>query len=178
MGMFNFAKEAGQTLRNAIGLGGADEDDLKKALLSNGITLQNVDLTVKGSTVTVTGVADTQAEREKAILVLGNTKGVDKVEDNIRVNAPQPVQQTAAHAATAAAAPAAGSAAAKFQAAAAAVGESKFYQVKPGVSLSKIAKEFYGDANKYGAIFEANKPMLSNPDKIYPGQTLRIPAQH
>lgn len=178
MGMFSFAKDAGQTLRNAIGLGGPDEDDLKKALLSNGITLQNVDLNVKGSTVTVAGTADNQAEREKAILVLGNTKGVDKVEDNIRVNAPQPVQQTAAHAATAGASVAAGSAAAKFQAAAASAAESKFYQVKPGDSLSKIAKEFYGDAGKYGAIFEANKPMLADPDKIYPGQTLRIPAQH
>ena len=50
------------------------------------------------------------------------------------------------------------------------------YEVKSGDSLSAIAKKFYGDANKYPAIFEANKPMLSNPDKIYPGQKLRIPA--
>ena len=45
-----------------------------------------------------------------------------------------------------------------------------------GDNLSKIAKAFYGDANKYPVIFEANKPMLSSPDKIYPGQMLRIPA--
>ena len=45
-----------------------------------------------------------------------------------------------------------------------------------GDTLSAIAKEFYGDANKYPVIFEANKPMLSHPDKIYPGQKLRIPA--
>ena len=44
-----------------------------------------------------------------------------------------------------------------------------------GDSLSKIAKEQYGDAMKYPAIFEANKPMLTDPDKIYPGQVLRIP---
>lgn len=54
--------------------------------------------------------------------------------------------------------------------------ESRFYTVKSGDTLSKIAKEMYGDANRYNAIFEANKPMLSDPDKIYPGQTLRIPA--
>lgn len=54
--------------------------------------------------------------------------------------------------------------------------EAEFYTVKSGDSLSKIAKHFYGDAMKYPAIFEANKPMLSDPDKIYPGQTLRIPA--
>ncbi len=53
--------------------------------------------------------------------------------------------------------------------------EAQFHTVVSGDSLSKIAKEFYGDAMKYPAIFEANKPMLSNPDKIYPGQLLRIP---
>ncbi|GAB3693853.1 peptidoglycan-binding protein LysM [Spirosoma flavus] len=53
--------------------------------------------------------------------------------------------------------------------------EGKFYTVKSGDSLSKIAKEVYGDPMKYGIIFEANKPMLSDPDKIYPDQVLRIP---
>ena len=54
--------------------------------------------------------------------------------------------------------------------------EAQFHVVVSGDTLSKIAKKFYGDANKYPAIFEANKPMLSHPDKIYPGQALRIPA--
>lgn len=53
--------------------------------------------------------------------------------------------------------------------------ESKWHTVVSGDTLSKIAKTFYGDANKYPAIFEANKPMLKHPDKIYPGQLLRIP---
>jgi nucleoid-associated protein YgaU len=55
--------------------------------------------------------------------------------------------------------------------------EAKYYTVVKGDTLSKIAKEFYGNANAYPKIFEANKPMLSHPDKIYPGQTLRIPPQ-
>ena len=55
--------------------------------------------------------------------------------------------------------------------------ESQWHTVVSGDTLSKIAKKFYGDANKYPAIFEANKPMLSHPDKIYPGQMLRIPGQ-
>jgi nucleoid-associated protein YgaU len=59
---------------------------------------------------------------------------------------------------------------------AAAAPAAKFYTVKKGDTLSKIAKEFYGDANRYHAIFEANRPMLEHPDKIYPGQSLRIPA--
>ena len=50
--------------------------------------------------------------------------------------------------------------------------------MKPGDTLSKIAKQFYGEPNKYSAIFEANKPMLKDPDEIYPGQMLRIPRQH
>lgn len=53
--------------------------------------------------------------------------------------------------------------------------ESKFHEVKSGDTLSKIAKEVYGDPMKYTVIFEANKPMLKDPDKIYPGQMLRIP---
>lgn len=53
--------------------------------------------------------------------------------------------------------------------------EATFYTVQEGDSLSKIAKEHYGDATKYPAIFEANKPMLQDPDKIYPGQVLRLP---
>ena len=55
--------------------------------------------------------------------------------------------------------------------------ESSYREVKSGDTLSKIAKEAYGNANDYMKIFEANKPMLSDPNKIYPGQMLRIPAQ-
>jgi nucleoid-associated protein YgaU len=53
--------------------------------------------------------------------------------------------------------------------------EARYYTVVKGDTLSKIAKQHYGDANKYPLIFEANKPMLKHPDKIYPGQVLRIP---
>ncbi|MDB5819476.1 MAG: ygaU [Rhizobacter sp.] len=53
---------------------------------------------------------------------------------------------------------------------------SKFHTVVSGDTLSKIAQQEYGNASQYNKIFEANKPMLSNPDKIYPGQVLRIPA--
>jgi nucleoid-associated protein YgaU len=55
--------------------------------------------------------------------------------------------------------------------------EAKYYTVVKGDTLSKIAKEFYGNANAYMKIFEANKPMLTHPDKIYPGQNLRIPPE-
>jgi nucleoid-associated protein YgaU len=53
--------------------------------------------------------------------------------------------------------------------------EGTYYTVVSGDTLSKISKNAYGDPNKYQKIFEANTPMLKHPDKIYPGQVLRIP---
>lgn len=54
---------------------------------------------------------------------------------------------------------------------------SQYYTVQSGDTLSKISQRFYGDPSKYNIIFDANRPMLSHPDKIYPGQSLRIPPQ-
>lgn len=51
-----------------------------------------------------------------------------------------------------------------------------FHTVRQGETLSAIAKQHLGDANRYNEIFEANRPMLNDPDNIYPGQVLRIPA--
>lgn len=53
--------------------------------------------------------------------------------------------------------------------------EAEYHTVVQGETLSAIAKKHYGNANKYMTIFEANKPMLKDPDKIYPGQLLRVP---
>ena len=94
-------------------------------------------------TVTLSGTAKTQADRERARLAAGNVQHVETVVDNIEVESPAP--------------------------------ESRFYTVKSGDTLSKIAKEMYGNANDYMKIFDANKPMLSDPNKIYVGQVLRIP---
>ncbi|MFP2565322.1 MULTISPECIES: peptidoglycan-binding protein LysM [Enterobacter] len=55
--------------------------------------------------------------------------------------------------------------------------ESRYYTVKSGDTLSSVAKEIYGSASEYQHIFEANQPMLSHPNKIYPGQVLIIPAK-
>lgn len=170
MGLFNFSKELGESLRNAVtGGGGPDADDLKKALQQKGITIQNLTLAVKDGAVTIGGLADTNAEREKAILIVGNVKGVDKVQESIKVMQPrfQPgatAQQTSAPAAQA-------------QPRTPEPEETRFHQVQSGDTLSKIAKQYYGEAGKYMQIFEANKPMLSDPDKIYPGQVLRVPPE-
>lgn len=53
---------------------------------------------------------------------------------------------------------------------------SRWYTVRSGDSLSKIAQDLYGDPNDHNRIFEANQPMLSDANRIYPGQVLRIPG--
>ncbi|MGH8078227.1 MAG: LysM peptidoglycan-binding domain-containing protein [Lysobacter sp.] len=51
------------------------------------------------------------------------------------------------------------------------------YTVESGDTLSYIAKQFYGKASEWDAIYEANRDQLDDPDKIFPGQILKIPAQ-
>src|SRR4030095_7927780 len=96
---------------------------------------------------TVIGQAHSQADREKAVLMVGNIDGIAHVDDRLQVLA--------------------------LAANPSAERPSEFYTVQKGDTRSKIAKHYYGDANKYPQIFEANRPMLSDPDKIYPGQMLR-----
>ena len=159
MGLFDFAREAGKRLRE-----GKDDNieaqDLVQALQKQGVTIQNGQITVRGGdTVTITGQADTQREKELAILIIGNTRGVAHVDDQITVVQRQAQPGAAQQQAQPAEPPA------------------SFYTVKSGDTLSKIAEEYLGAANRYNEIFEANRPMLSDPDEIYPGQTLRIPKR-
>lgn len=58
----------------------------------------------------------------------------------------------------------------------AAAPSARTYTVKSGDTLSKISQQFYGDANKYHKIFDANRDQLKDPDKIQPGQVLKIPG--
>lgn len=155
MGLFDFAREAGDKLRKSIGAGNdADAAELAKALRDNGVTIEGGRISVQGDKVSITGRASNHAEREKAVLILGNTAGVASVEDNITVD------QTTAQ-----------------QTSGSANGGSTFYTVKSGDTLSAIAQQHYGNANAYNDIFEANRPMLKDADSIYPGQTLRIPPR-
>jgi nucleoid-associated protein YgaU len=149
MGLFDFVKEAGRKL--GIGGDAPTPDELRAEVTKLGLDAKDLAVDVQGDTVKVSGNAPSQELREKIVLAMGNVHGVSKVEDNITV------------AAAGSSAPSGSSAG------------SKFYTVKSGDTLSKVSKEFYGDPNRYNAIFEANKPMLEHPDKIYPGQVLRIP---
>ncbi|WP_296321590.1 LysM peptidoglycan-binding domain-containing protein [Reyranella sp.] len=52
---------------------------------------------------------------------------------------------------------------------------TQYYLIKSGDTLSAVAKQFYGDANKYPKIFEANREVIKDPNQIFPGQKIRIP---
>ncbi len=148
MGIFDFFKDAGEKLANAVGIGDANASDaIQEKIQTFDFGIDGLEATVDGDKVTLNGTAPTAEAAEKAILIAGNISGVAQVESNIQL----------AQAATAAP-------------------EPVFYTVKSGDTLSAVAKKYYGNANRYNEIFEANKPMLSHPDKIYPGQNLRIPG--
>lgn len=103
-------------------------------------------VTVDGKQVKLEGKVPNLATREKLILAAGNVNGIGTVEDAMVVKSKAKVE------------------------------DSVFHTVKSGDTLSKIAKKYYGDAMRYPDIFDANTPMLKHPDKIYPGQVLRIPG--
>lgn len=145
MGIFDFVKSVGKKL------GFGDEEtpptaeDLKTELDSHNLGTENVTVEIVGDKAVIKGEVADQSIFEKAIVALGNTLGVSKVEaSEIKVAAAEPADVV-------------------------------LHEVKKGDNLWKIATKHYGNGSKYPEIFEANKPMLSDPDKIYPGQMLRIP---
>ncbi len=160
MGIFSFIKNAGA----AIGIGKSEAEEAAEAAAVTaaaneaaankmietasalGLEVQGMQVVINGDTAVVSGLAADNATREKVILVVGNNEGIAQVDDQMEVEI-APQEP-----------------------------EATFYTVKKGDYLSKISKEVYGNAMKYEIIFEANKPMLTHPDKIYPGQVLRIPA--
>lgn len=166
MGFFDFIGNAGEKL---FGSAVIDEDKVREHILGLGLKLAPFSVVAhqKEKMVSLIGRAETLADKEKAILAAGNVKGVERVDDRIKLGA-APAPSDAAAATDEAAAQAAEPEASEQP-------ESRFYTVVAGDTLSAIAKREYGAASKYPLIFEANRPMLSHPDKIYPGQTLRIP---
>lgn len=120
------------------------ESSLVNLVNQMGFQVKDLAVDIEGDKALIRGAVDSQEQREKIILLVGNTEGIGSVDDRLQVSRQEP--------------------------------EAQYYDVKPGDTLSKIAKQFYGDANKYNQIFEANKPMLKDADEIYPGQKLRIPA--
>lgn len=145
MGIFDFVKSVGKKL--GIGDEEPTAEELKKELDSYDLGTDKVKVEVEGDKAIIKGEVADQSAFEKAIIAVGNTLGISKVEaSEVKVGG----------------------------------GSGKdpvFYEVKKGDNLWKIAERHYGKGKgaKYTVIFEANKPMLKDPDLIYPGQNLRIP---
>ena len=146
MGIFDFVKSVGTKL--GFGDDEPKADDLKKELDSHHLGTDGVEVVVDGDKAILKGNVKDQSAFEKAIIAVGNSLGVSKVEaSELKVEGADT-----------------GS-------------EPVFYTVKKGDNLWKIAEAQYGKGKgaKNNIIFEANKPMLTHPDKIFPGQVLRIP---
>lgn len=145
MGLFKFIKSAGEKLFGASEAQAAPAEALKQEAAKHGLDTTGVQVAVEGNTVKVSGQATSTEEAEKIILAMGNTLGVDQIESDLIVTKE--------------------------------VKPSNFVTVAKGDTLWAISEKAYGKGHgkDYNKIFEANRPMLSHPDKIYPGQVLRIP---
>jgi nucleoid-associated protein YgaU len=151
MGLLSFIKEAGEKLFGGSSAQAAEPDANQKAsaAIKTYIETQNLGLT---------GLEVTYVAASGVVTLAGNAPS-----------------QEASEKASLAAGNVANVTQVDNQLVAPAADPAQYHDVVKGDTLSAISKKYYGDANKYNAIFEANKPMLSHPDKIYPGQKLRIP---
>ena len=145
MGLFDFARDVG---RQIFDTDAEAADNIKQHIEIKTTGVKNVKVDFDDGVATVCGDCDSQAIKEQVILIAGNVKGVEKViADDL--NAPEPAPEE--------------------------VSKDEFYEIKSGDTLGAIAKHFYGNAGQYMRIFEANREIISDPDKIYPGQKIRIP---
>ncbi|WP_295914485.1 peptidoglycan-binding protein LysM [uncultured Bartonella sp.] len=169
MGLFNFVKSVGEKL--GLGEQAPDAQSIKTALDGLNLGTENVKVAVENGKAILTGAVKDQATLEKAILAVGNLHSIESVNtDNLKVeNGQKSASNQTAQSGT--------SQTSAAQPSSSQSAELHFYEVKKGDTLWKIAEEVYGkghgDKNKI--IFEANKPMLKSPEKIFPGQKLRIP---
>ncbi len=166
MGLFSFIKEAGEKLfhhkdAEAVAAAAAADDEAAKAKLeaTNRAAGDAIQAYIEAQGLTITGLVVTYDATASSVNLFGVAADQATKEkallcagnvagvDNVNDNMSVDLSEP----------------------------EAQYHDVVPGDNLSKIAKAYYGDPNKYPVIFEANKPMLSHPDKIYPGQKLRIP---
>lgn len=142
-------------------------EELTKYLAKLGIKGRNLNVRFDDGVAFVTGTVANAATKEKVVLAVGNVSGVSKVRETLKVT---PAKKGAAPKNAKARKAAAARRRANGRA-------QTMHTVKSGDTLSKIAKKYLGDAGRYPEIFKANQPMLTDPNKIFPGQVLRIPQK-
>jgi nucleoid-associated protein YgaU len=141
MGLFDFLRNKGD---GVIKEDASAADDIKSHVEANNPGVSGLQVAYQDGVATLTGQADSAEAKEKAVLMAGNIKDVEKVVAD-GLTAPP------------------------------AEGAVEFYEIQSGDTLSKLAKQFYGEAMLYTKIFEANREVIRDADLIYPGQKIRIP---
>ena len=155
MSLFGFVKDIGRRLFNK------DEEaaeKIKEHILANNPGVENLEVTYENGIVGLSGRCTNKDAFQKCVLMAGNVEGVA----DVYATGLQPYVDPAATAAAAAAAKAAA--------------EEEYYVIQKGDTLWGIAKKHLGDGNRYPEIFEANREVILDPDKIFPGKKIRIPA--
>ena len=164
MGLFDFAKDVGRQLFDTDA---EAADNIKQHLDIRTSGISNIEVEYDDGVATICGDCINQATKDHAVLMVGNIKGVEKViADDMRVAPPPPSEPAGEPAAEPAGAPAAEEEPEE---------QFEFYEIASGDTLGKIAERFYGKASEYMRIFEANREIIDDPDRIYPGQKIRIP---
>ena len=143
MGLFDFAKNIGAKVFGDKEPPETQAEKIKSHIETDNPGITDLKVAVHEGMVSLAGEAASGEALEKAVLLAGNVKGVEKVMAVTVKAADEP--------------------------------KVEYYEIKSGDSLSAIAKKFYGDAMQYPRLFEANREVIKDPDKIYPGQKIRIP---
>ncbi len=172
MGLFKFVKDAGASIFGGSEPESPAEPEVKtfaNHLRDHGIDPKGVYFERSQGHLKVEGTVADQDTKEKIVTILGNVKGVETVDDQLLL------ATATAPAAPPSAPPASSGPATPGAEATPGDWQADTYTVQSGDTLGGIAKKLYGNASKYMVIFNANTPMLKDPNKIYPGQVLRIP---
>jgi nucleoid-associated protein YgaU len=181
---FEFFKDAGEEV-----LGNGNDDEAIKQEIESRLGEEAIDglfVTVEDGKVSIAGVAQDNATKEKAILIAGNIAGVESVDADQLVTAEvidedemeevvDSLVEDAQVEAEAQAEEGVESDEVATKAQENQTSEPRFYTIQEGDTLWKIAQEFYGDGNKYRYIVEQNLEVIKDEDRIYPGQAIRIP---
>ncbi len=150
MGLFDFVKDVG---RQIFDTDAEAADNIKQHLEIKTTGIKNLEVEFDDGVVTLCGDCNSQATKDMAVLIAGNVKGVEKVvSDDLKAPPPPPKEEAKPEEA-----------------------EAEFYTIVSGDTLGGIAKRYYGKASMYMKIFEANREIISDPNKNYPDQTIRIP---
>ncbi len=145
MGLFDFAKDVGKKLFDTDK---EAAENIKQHLDIKLTGVKNLDVAFDDGVATICGDCVNEATRDSAVLLAGDVKGVEKVvADDLTFPEPKEEEKE----------------------------KVEYYEIVSGDTLGGIAKRFYGKASQYTRIHAANKELIPDPNKIYPGQKIRIP---